>query len=535
MRHPVGGKRHGHTGIEQLAQRRAARAQRLQVEAVARHVHEVGRHRRHQSERLDAADLLRRGLGDMHRHPAPPADRHLPIDLLEGAQHPFKFVAHQGADADAQPCRRQAQRHQPLVRQGLIEVPGPLLIRIAGGDDARGIGIGHIQAQAFLAQQAGGADGAAGSCQARRPMRQHCADLAVAEGRARHRKRQLHAQGQFARRLQPAIGIDHLRGDAMTFEGGGDAGSAGHTRGVAQPGVAVFVGETRHAGEQRVLEHRRPVALQEEAGRFTRPVPDNFHLGRRHGLPRNARKRQRPGVGHRRQRLAAPPTPGRAYVHRMVGRGAVEVMTVGKAPLAQLAGLEHVVFGRRAHRQGDDPLARRRVGRRCAHRSANLRHRAALRDRHAAQVAQTDTVQVRVGIVETRHHRAPGQVDHARTRVARGAQRGTVADGRDQAVLHGQRASRAVDRFERVDPAAVQDEVGCAHRGRSTAGDLTRPRLRASRCTCSRGTPPRAPARISARRRWRIRECTRSSRHGWGGGKTRSTCGSPRARGRAAD
>ena len=346
------------------------------------------------------------------------------------------------------------------MRQRLVEVAGPLLVGVAPGDDLCGLRIGHVEAQPLLAQQPGRTGVFAATGQARRPVAEEFFDLAVAEGRARHRQGQLHAQRQFAGGLQPAVGVNHLRSDAVPLESGCDPHGARLPGGVAQPCVPILIGEPWHAFEQRVLKDGRPIALEEEPGRIARRVLHDFNLVGRHRVSRDAGHLKRPAVGDRRQRQSAPPAPRRADVDRVVRCGPIEVMAVRKAPLPELACLEYVALGRCAHRERDNPLSLRRMRGGIAHGIADFGHRPAMRDLHSAKVTQAHAVEVRMRIEEAGHHRTAFEVDHSSALCASRQQRSTRACRDDATIGDRQGLDRAALAIQRVDPAVVQDEVG---------------------------------------------------------------------------
>jgi hypothetical protein len=138
--------------------------------------------------------------------------------------------------------------------------------------------------------------------------------------------------------------------------------------------------------------------------------------------------------------------------------GAVEVVAGREAPFGQLARLVDVAVGRRAHRQRDDPFARRCARGRIPDCRADGLDRGAVGDRHARVRAQAEAVHVRMRVEEAGHHAAAGEVDHAGVGRAQREDGGVVADREDAVARDRDRRRGPVGRIEGMDRAAVQDE-----------------------------------------------------------------------------
>ena len=144
--HVVRRQRHRDSGVEKAPNRNRAFADLLQVEAIACHVHEVRRHRGNDPELLHACDLVVGRLDDVNHHPAAIADRHHRVDCLVGLQHPLDLVADEAAQPNAQPCRVDADLHEAVVVERMVEVSGPRFVGIVLADDCGGLLVGDVDA-----------------------------------------------------------------------------------------------------------------------------------------------------------------------------------------------------------------------------------------------------------------------------------------------------------------------------------------------------------------------------------------------------
>ena len=94
-----------------------------------------GGHGRDYAEFLHTPDLIGGRLDHMDHHPAPVADRDLGVDRLIGPEHAFEVVADQAAQPDAEPGGMNADLDEALVRQRMVEMPGPCLVGVILADD----------------------------------------------------------------------------------------------------------------------------------------------------------------------------------------------------------------------------------------------------------------------------------------------------------------------------------------------------------------------------------------------------------------
>ena len=94
-----------------------------------------------------------------------------------------------------------------------------------------------------------------------------------------------------------------------------------------------------------------------------------------------------------------------------------------------------------------------------AHGIADFSHRVAVRNLHAAQVAQAHAIEVRMGVEKARYYGTALEVDHAGVRPAcfkecSARTRSNHTSARDRQGFH-----RAAFRIQRVDSPVVQDQV----------------------------------------------------------------------------
>ena len=190
-------------------------AELVEAVAIARHPEETRHHRGDDAERLHAADLRVGRLVDVDHHPAAVADRHLLVDRLVGAQAVFDVAADHAIHAQPEPRRFDAELHEALGGHRLVEMPGPLIVRISRRDDVGDRRVGMAaEIDAFHAQDVVAAAAAAGRAGI---MIEQVDQPFVVEGRARHADRGMHAQGQRIALGVLAVGADHRGREAMPF------------------------------------------------------------------------------------------------------------------------------------------------------------------------------------------------------------------------------------------------------------------------------------------------------------------------------
>ena len=283
----------------------------------------------------------------------------------------------------------------------LVEMPGPLIVRIAGRDD---VGDGRVgmaaEIDAFHAQDVVAAAAAAGRAgivieQVDQPF--------VVEGRARHADRRVHAQRQCVALGVLAVGADHRRREAVPFV---ERGRARRRIGVrAEPYAldAIAILEARQVAKQRVFQDRHEVALEEHAGRLAARVLDDLDIVRRGGVARHAGARRAPASWRPTETAggSTSPTPrgcrprGRAPPHR--GRAGS-----GKRPSVNWSG-------RLMYSCGGSPIGISTIHspagcrlRRSLHDLDDVGHRMQAGDRDAAARLEAFAVGMRMGVEEAR-------------------------------------------------------------------------------------------------------------------------------------
>ena len=116
--------------------------------------------------------------------------------------------------------------------------------------------------------------------------------------------------------------------------------------------------KARRSLHQGKFDNRRDIVFDDYAGRLTARVTNNLDSGRGGCIASNAGKAQRNAVGRVENRRLVPEAPDAPNVHRMIGRGRIEIVPVRHAPFGET--LRNIQIKRRcAHRHGHDPLAGR--------------------------------------------------------------------------------------------------------------------------------------------------------------------------------
>ena len=150
---------------------------------------------------LHACDLIVRRLDDVDHHPAPITDRHDLVDGLVGPQHPFELVADEAAQPDAEPGRVDADLHEPVVVERVVEVPRPCLVGVVLADDGGGLLVGDVDADAFEPEHV---VAAAAVAEPRGPLLDHLGETAIVDRRAGHAQREVRAHREVAVLVDPA-------------------------------------------------------------------------------------------------------------------------------------------------------------------------------------------------------------------------------------------------------------------------------------------------------------------------------------------
>src|SRR5262249_36171596 len=133
--HPVGRKGDRHAAIEHAPNRDALLAELTEPIAIACHPQKTRHDRSDDAKCLHALDLRITCLIDMDDHPATVANWHFLVDRLIGAERVFEIAAYHAVYTQPQPSGFDAELHEPLLRHCLVEVPRPLIVWIAGGDN----------------------------------------------------------------------------------------------------------------------------------------------------------------------------------------------------------------------------------------------------------------------------------------------------------------------------------------------------------------------------------------------------------------
>ena len=337
---------------------------------------------------------------------------------------------------------------------------GPRHVGVVEADDFGGLGVGHVDADPFGAQEV---VSAAPPGEAPRPLAQQVGHLAVVDRGAGNAERRMHPHAELAGLAQAAVGLVYGRRQAVALV---DAGRAGGAIGAApQPAARQLVleGEPGHAAEQRELHDRRVGAVQENAARLAVLVLDDLDVVGGFGGARNPGLGEGRRVGHRDERPVHPPAPGHADVDRVVGGYGIEVVAVGKTALGELIGTADVIELGRPQRHEHHPRALRRPRRRRLDGVDDAGDGMAAGQGIAAARFEPLAVHVGVGIEEAGARRPAGEVDDARRPPPTRQDVGRGAEGRDNPVRDGNGLGDAGLGIDGDDRSVVQDEIVSGH------------------------------------------------------------------------
>ena len=358
-------------------------------------------------------------------------------------------------------------------------MPRPLLVRIAGRDDAGDVRIAEIEADAVDRE-------VPFACPRRRdpvrPSAQVIANPAIVHPGAGNAERGREADREIARLVRPAIALDDRGREAMPLVARRRARRVVEAGGSPRRLKPVLEGEARQTAEQRVFEDRRAVGLAHHPGGLARGIAFDRCSVRRFRIPVDAGEREGGRVGDRREWRHAPPSPDAPDQHRVIGCCRVQVAPVGEAAFGELARLvdvaRHAMLGRELHRHENDPFAGRRPRRRFAHDLDDLRYRGEPSDRDPAAGFQPLAVHVRVGVEDAGRHRAAPGVDDPSLAPAPPQNLRRGADRLDPPVPDRECLRLRPRRIEGEHASIAKDEVGFGHvgsRGRDTAGSADAP------------------------------------------------------------
>ena len=162
--------------------------------------------------------------------------------------------------------------------QRVVEVPRPCLVGIVLADNRGGLLVGDVDADPLEPEHV---VAAAAVAEPRGPLLDYLGETAIVDRSAGHAQREVRAHLEVAVFVDPPVGIEDRRGEAVPLVDAGGARRRVRRRAEPASGHPILEGDARGAAKQCVLDDRRIGAIEEDPGRLAVAFAQDLDVVRR--------------------------------------------------------------------------------------------------------------------------------------------------------------------------------------------------------------------------------------------------------------